>query len=359
MFLTEKKFCLYPKDYDLSKRWFVYYYETNELLPTKKRIKLYDKINNFETVEERLLCANTLIEKLSTNGLQQKKVKVCPLLSTLNERKHILRKKSYEINISNIKVFLTFLGTKNALLVNTEDVKEFITYLANKPLHINTINSYIIRLRCLYTILLEKELIAKNPFATIKVAKAASESKMYYTPNQQKKLKDYFIANDPQMWLGIQLLFYCFIRPNEMRQLQVRDIDLDNYRIRIRGSISKNKKTEIVVIPLHFRESLLFLRNESPDNYLFGSNGKTSTTMLSTNNLNTRHRKGLKKLEIIGNYSFYSWKHSGVVGCVKAGIHMKELQMQLRHHSLDMVNEYLKDLGLVDCEGISNNFPSI
>lgn len=34
---------------------------------------------------------------------------------------------------------------------------------------------------------------------------------------------------------------------------------------------------------------------------------------------------------------------------VKAVISVKELQMQLRHHSLDQVNLYLRQLGMMDC----------
>lgn len=44
---------------------------------------------------------------------------------------------------------------------------------------------------------------------------------------------------------------------------------------------------------------------------------------------------------------------------VKHGIHVKDLQLQLRHHSLDMVNEYLKNLGVMDSESLLNRFPGI
>lgn len=67
----------------------------------------------------------------------------------------------------------------------------------------------------------------------------------------------------------------------------------------------------------------------------------------------------LKDLNITGRYGFYSWKHTGAVMAVKGGINIKDLQLQLRHHSLDMVNEYLKNLGVTDSERLLNHFPGI
>jgi hypothetical protein len=71
------------------------------------------------------------------------------------------------------------------------------------------------------------------------------------------------------------------------------------------------------------------------------------------------HTKVLDDLKIRGNYAFYSWKHTGVVKAVMSGINIKELQLQLRHHSLDMVNEYLKNLGILQSKSIIERFPSI
>jgi len=47
------------------------------------------------------------------------------------------------------------------------------------------------------------------------------------------------------------------------------------------------------------------------------------------------------------------------IGAIKAGIHIKQLQIQLRHHSLDQVDEYLRQLGVSDLGDLRDNFPSI
>jgi L-asparaginase II len=58
-------------------------------------------------------------------------------------------------------------------------------------------------------------------------------------------------------------------------------------------------------------------------------------------------------------HNFCSWKHTGVIAASQSGINMKDLQMQLRHHSLDMVNEYLKQLGVIDSVALRENFPTL
>ena len=53
-----------------------------------------------------------------------------------------------------------------------------------------------------------------------------------------------------------------------------------------------------------------------------------------------------------------SWKHTGAGTFVKNNGNLKDLQTQLRHHSLDQVNDYLKDMGVYQSEFIKN-LPSI
>ncbi len=43
----------------------------------------------------------------------------------------------------------------------------------------------------------------------------------------------------------------------------------------------------------------------------------------------------------------------------KAGGSLKDLQLQWRHHSLDQVDAYLKDLGVHESSFVKNNFPEL
>jgi integrase len=78
---------------------------------------------------------------------------------------------------------------------------------------------------------------------------------------------------------------------------------------------------------------------------------------IGRNTLGERFREVLNGLGYGRDYQLYSWKHTGAIACVKAGISLKELQLQLRHHSLDMVDRYLRQLGVADLAQLKANFP--
>ena len=107
------------------------------------------------------------------------------------------------------------------------------------------------------------------------------------------------------------------------------------------------------------KKEIEFLQSYPNNYYILSKCGKPGQNPISTKWLNDEHRKVLDELKIIGRYAFYSWKHTGVVKAVKSGLNIKDLQLQLRHHSLDMVNEYLKNLGVLDSEDLINRYPTL
>ncbi|MDW3649885.1 MAG: hypothetical protein R8P61_22625 [Bacteroidia bacterium] len=76
--------------------------------------------------------------------------------------------------------------------------------------------------------------------------------------------------------------------------------------------------------------------------------------------MNRRHQEILKNLRFdTKRHKLYSWKHTGAVSAVKAGVPIKMLQIQLRHHSLDQVNQYLRKMGVHDLGRLAEMFPGI
>jgi len=47
------------------------------------------------------------------------------------------------------------------------------------------------------------------------------------------------------------------------------------------------------------------------------------------------------------------------VMAIKAGIGVKQLQIQLRHHSLDETDKYLRQMGVRDVGNLRSDFPGI
>lgn len=71
------------------------------------------------------------------------------------------------------------------------------------------------------------------------------------------------------------------------------------------------------------------------------------------------HRKYLKELGFGIEHKLYSWKHTGAVMYIKNGGNVKELQIQLRHYSLDETDLYLRQLGVSDLTNLEEDFPPL
>ena len=356
---------LFNAGMDLTKKWFVYYYEPLVNGHVPKRIKVYKGINRIKTIEGRLKKAKQIsaqIKKSKTlkysQVIKEPQVKNEILTDTLESMKNYVDPKTIMTYAGMVAKFHVFIGSKTDSQVTREDARAFIDFLFDKHLSPKTVKAYRNGIKTLYNKYIDRYEPEgfKNPFRKMPVIKTSSRSLMYFSNIQIQKIKEHCKSVNPLLWLACQLQFYCFIRPNELRQLKVEYVNLNGGYIEIPGFVSKNRKTQKVSIPSALLPDLNFLAGHDPDLFIFSGPGPIA---LPRDRLSKWHKKVLDELNIKGRYGFYSWKHTGVVAAYKAGIDMKDLQMQLRHHSLDMVNEYLKDLGIMDSDRIRNLFPKI
>ena len=116
------------------------------------------------------------------------------------------------------------------------------------------------------------------------------------------------------------------------------------------AKISKNKKDDYLYITDQLLDCILSmsLENLSKNDYLFRSK---DNQQIGVNVMYERFRKVLKKFRIIGGHTLYSWKHTGVVAAYNLGVDLKAIQLQCRHHSIEMTDNYLKSLGFGENAG--------
>jgi integrase len=57
---------------------------------------------------------------------------------------------------------------------------------------------------------------------------------------------------NPGLWIFIQFIYYCYLRPNEILQLEHPYFNFDERKIFIPSNISKNSKDGYVSIPESF-----------------------------------------------------------------------------------------------------------
>ena len=244
--------------------------------------------------------------------------------------------------------------------LSTDICKSFLDNIILEKLQSNnTYNSYITLFKSYFDVYVCQKKVIINPFAPFKKLAKQSTSAAYFNKDLISKIKAKATVQDTQLWLFIQFIYYCFIRPKELRDLQIKHIKFDTQQICIPALISKNKKTGYVAIPTILYESIKLWEGLNENYFLFGKNNAPSEVQIGINDMKNRHRKILNELQIGGDYKLYGWKHTGAVNFTRAGGNLKDLQMQLRHHSLDQVNQYMASMMAVESDFIKNSFPSI
>lgn len=348
----EKKILPVLKTYDfnLKKRWCIE--ARNE--QTNKRERIY--VPNCATLKER----KVLAEKMLKEALEKNtsKVSFCiktRILQEFENRKDIWRRKTYQCKKCKLGIFTEWMLGKEW---TQENVSLFFNqYLSSvRKLNNTTFNDYVGCIKqaldwCEMGHLVEK----------MDKRKASPEPAAYFTESQRKQLVAVMQEENPTLLFFVQFVFYCFLRPrSELRLLRVGDIIVEEGKIVVPAKIAKNKKQQYISIPEAFLPIVKRkLKDRMPTEYLFPSySSEKNPTGMST--YGRQHMEMLKRLGFdTSRYKMYSWKHTGAVAASRAGVDLKQLQIQLRHHSLDQVDMYLRQLGVNDLGRLEKQFPTM
>jgi len=172
----------------------------------------------------------------------------------------------------------------------------------------------------------------------------------------------YLSENDRSLYVAALMLGYLAIRPREIRDLQVRNIDLKRWVINMPGAQSKNNRNSVVTIPTELCVvfEALGLDGVPGHYYLFGGgrgNGrhnaklKPAPARIGEHTLSEKFRKVLRLLHASGalpdieGLQFYSLKDSLALYLLEQGVDIDTAREHFRHSSLEMFQRYLKRLG--------------
>lgn len=342
---------------DLSKKWYIDFGYC--IVGKRKRYKRL-WIPFVPNHQSRYDSAKKLIDKINAqieaNQLPEqkkpteKKDKFIEELENALERKQ-LRKKTIQTYITAARKFSKFL-LENDLNYKALTEQNIFSFQSS----IDGINNYkkiiISHLRNCYTALLDERMIKYNPFTGYKVKLRSTESDHNhpFEDPQKQQIEDYLIENNYKLYLFTRFIFYAFIRPKELTQLRVSDINLQNRTIKVVGEIAKNNKTEFVPIvkPLYDLIIESGICNYPKTHYIFGKDLEPCSKKVGVNTPTNWHREALKEMGIYEDHKtvLYGWKHTGNIFAYMKGIDIKLLQKMNRHSSVATTETYLKKLGV-------------
>lgn len=354
---------LYPIEKNLSRTWFVQY--TNK---DGCRKKIYGKLNQLRSLAEREEEARRIIKEINPKNVLGSKIiltvsnqLIKDLDTVFDMRKAGWKPKSLSSFTSQFNVFGRWFYANGSPIMDAGQANKFLNFLTDKKISNTTRNTYRRNLKSLFKDLKTffKNRYIDNPFAEVRKLQEARKTKEWFRPSQIQKISKILFEKDPQLLLACKMMFHCFIRPNELRQLIVSDINFETKKVCVESSIAKTSRTRFVNIPAELINDLEYIKS-FPDNYfIFGLHEAPGKEMTNRDSLSKRHKKILKELGFSNGYSFYSWKNTGAVKMLMMDRKpMRYVSKCMGHHSLDMTDKYFQSLGVDEMEDVII-FPSL
>lgn len=157
--------------------------------------------------------------------------------------------------------------------VEFEHIQAYFDYAIVKlKIRNSTHNTRKNNLRSLFSELVQRGYLEENFVKRIQDRPVADPMRRPFSQKEQQVLARYLMQHDRPLWLVYLLLGYLAIRPGEIRDLRIRNIDLKKGVVVFSGDQSKNRRNSVVTIPEQIIPHLAaFNLDQYQENYyLFG-----------------------------------------------------------------------------------------
>lgn len=339
-----------------------WYIEYRLEMPGKKpkRVRKSFDLNRIHNLEARQCRADEIIAQMTERDLTRLKDSLGFALDIKLKSDREYTRITYR---SMAGIFLGWLDSKGWGEMTTgkftrEHAQQFLDYaLLKRKVGNRTYNNYILNMRSLFFELVNRGHLKENPFSKLQKRKETQKMRVPFDPVERELVAKAVRKRHPQLYLAILLIGYCAIRLSELRRLRIRDIDLDRGLITMGGDQTKNKERAYVTIPENIIPVIRsYGLDKHPSHFFIFGEGKglhPKDVPCGRNTINNRHREILRSIpEIKGRKGLttYSWKDTGGIALVRAGVDIMSIKSHFRHKSLRTTQLYLESLGVVNKE---------
>ncbi|MBU1037180.1 tyrosine-type recombinase/integrase [Patescibacteria group bacterium] len=233
--------------------------------------------------------------------------------------------KSYlEIN----KRFLEFAG-KSARAVSARDIKDFLLYLRGRGQSNSSLNLAISALKFYYQQLLKRKLFfnIQRPKREKFLPTVLSKEEIVKLINSLANLKHRLI---------IALAYSAGLRVSEVVNLKVKDVDLNNLTLMVRGA--KGNKDRMTVFSEKIKNDLRVLSgSKNKNDFLFA---EKAGNKLTTRTIQKIFANALRLSGIAKSATFHSLRHSFATHLLEQGVDLRYLQTLLGHQNIKTTQGY-------------------
>jgi len=252
------------------------------------------------------------------------------LVQAENELK--LRNYSRKTIKSYLSCLSDFLSVcKNPQKINIEFIKNYLLGKFNSGFSPQTVNLYLNSIKYFY-----RDVLKDYTKIDIKFAKRSLKLPIVLSREEISKI----ISNISNLKhkILISLSYGAGLRVSEVIKLRIKDIDIDELTIHIKGA--KGNKDRITIFPSSLQEDLKKMIIERDENdYLFESErgGKLSERTAQKVFENALKKAGIKK-----DATFHSLRHSFATHLLENGVDVRYVQELLGHQNIRTTQLYTK-----------------
>lgn len=272
--------------------WIIEYYATHPitLILTRKQIRLQRIVSRYKSVKEARMHVYRMIVVINAklaggwnpffeeedSRMYEKLSDVLTLF--LNEKRKELRENTMR-SYDSFKTILTEWTNKNnpdlyASLFNQNYAVRYMDYVYNtRNVGVTTYNNHIKMGRAVFNWLKERCYTKQNPFELIKPKPKQKKTRIIIPTDVRTKITEHLKACESPFLIICKLIYTSLLRPNEIKLLRVRDVNIVGKYIRVPGEVAKNHKTRYAALSNELIKDFaaMNLDRYPTDYYLFGS----------------------------------------------------------------------------------------
>lgn len=223
---------------------------------------------------------------------------------------------------------------------------DYLEYIKELNQSSNTLRRKIYSLKSFYKFLFNTiKVIDNDPTKLLGVPKENVKNIEYITKSEMIQiLYEVHSKNPHRDKLILSLFLYYGIRVTELRNIMLKDIDMDNDYIEIRGKKSRilplNEHCKYLIkLYMEERKKIFLTHPEGDNRYLFIS---IRGNQMSRRTINYAVESHLKKININKNITPNHLRHTAAMNLVKEGLNVNELQGMLGNKSKSFTRRYKK-----------------
>lgn len=284
--------------------------------------------------------APRLTERLSTMTTQ-----------FLNMKGKMLRARSMPNYKSRIRKLLDWLagqGTPDPQCCefNPRMASDFLDYLVCSGMKARTCNNYINDLKGMGNWAKKRGYWHLSPFDGLEVMREdANELRPLTQEEIDVMLESFRTGERPGMLIVCGLIYYCALRPEEISQLKVHQVDAVKGMIRVTSAGTKDHTAEWITVPEQFMPALLaHIGMARPTEYVMSKDFLPGAKRWLPVRYSEEWRRHRTRLGLPDDVRLYALKDTAAQRLSEAKFDIKGIRDHFRHSNISITDIYMRRL---------------